>query len=56
VVRVQRAFEAGDVSHLFVLEVARQRLDIESRAAELEAQLRRAAAELDRSLGGKRAN
>ena len=50
--RVKRAYEAGDVSHLVLVEVTRQRLDIESRVADLAAQLRRAAAELDRSVGG----
>jgi len=52
--RVQRAYDAGEVSHLFVLEVTRQRLDLALRLADLEARSRRCAAELDRSLGGKR--
>jgi cobalt-zinc-cadmium efflux system outer membrane protein len=51
--RVQRAYDAGDVSRLFVLEVTRQRLDLQLRVAELEARLRRSAAELDRRMGGK---
>lgn len=52
--RAERAFAAGEVSHLFVLEAIRQRLDAALREVELEARLRRAGAELDRCLGERR--
>ncbi len=51
--RAEQAYAAGEVPHLFVLETARQRLDAQVREVELTADLRRAAAELDRSVGSK---
>ena len=51
--QAERAFAEGEGSHLFVLEAARQMIDARLREAELEAGLRRAAAELDRSVGRK---
>jgi cobalt-zinc-cadmium efflux system outer membrane protein len=53
VAQAERAFAEGEGSRLFVLEAARQMIDARLREAELEAALRRAAAELDRSVGRK---
>jgi outer membrane protein, heavy metal efflux system len=52
--RAEKAYAAGEVSYLFVLEATRQRLDAGLRAAESTAELARAAAQLDRSIGRKR--
>lgn len=52
--RAEKAFEGGEASYLMVLETARQQLDAHTREVELEAEVRRAAAELDRSVGRKR--
>jgi len=54
--RTEKAFAAGDIAHLFVLETSRQLIDARAREADLEAALRRAAAELDRSVGRKIVN
>lgn len=51
--RAAQAFEAGEASYLFVLLTTQQQLDVESREVELIAELRRSAAELDRSVGRK---
>jgi outer membrane protein, heavy metal efflux system len=53
--RAEKAYAAGEVSYLFVLETMRQRLDAGLRAADATAELARAAAQLDRSIGRKRA-
>ena len=47
----KRSYEAGDVSYLFVLETTRQMADARLREADLEAMVRHARAELDRSVG-----
>jgi outer membrane protein, heavy metal efflux system len=52
--RAEKAYAAGEVSYLFVLETMRQRLDAGLRAADATAELARAAAQLDRSIGRKR--
>lgn len=52
--QAEKAFEGGEASYLMVLETARQQLDAHTREVELEAEIRRAAAELDRSVGRKR--
>lgn len=52
--RAEKAFAGGEVSLLFVLDITRQQLDAWLREAELVAELRRAGAELDRSIGRKR--
>jgi cobalt-zinc-cadmium efflux system outer membrane protein len=52
--RAQKAFTAGEVPYLFVLETMRQRLDAGLREADSTAELARAAAQLDRSVGRKR--
>ncbi|MBL8955692.1 MAG: TolC family protein [Myxococcaceae bacterium] len=52
--RAEKAFGGGEVSLLFVLDITRQQLDAWLREAELVAELRRAGAELDRSIGRKR--
>jgi outer membrane protein, heavy metal efflux system len=52
--RAEKAYAAGEVSYLFVLETMRQRLDAGLRAAEATAELARAGAQLDRSIGRKR--
>lgn len=51
--RARRAFSAGDVSYLAVLDASRQLLDVLMREASLQATLRRSTAELDRSIGGR---
>ncbi len=52
--RAEKAYAAGEVSYLFVLETMRQRLEAGLRAADATAELARAAAQLDRSIGRKR--
>lgn len=54
--RASAAFAAGEVSYLFVLQTTQQQLDARAREAELVAELRRAAAELDRGIGRKHVN
>ena len=49
--RAQAAFEKGGVTYLLVLETNRQLIDTYAREAQLYADLRRAWAELERSLG-----
>ncbi len=49
--QAQKAYAAGEVSHLFVLEINRQLLDVRRREAEATANLRRATARLQRSIG-----
>lgn len=49
--RAQKAYAAGEVSYLFVLEVNRQLLDARLREAEAAADLRRAEARLKHSVG-----
>jgi len=49
--RTQKAYEQGNVNYLLVLEATRQLLDSYTREAQLEADLRRAWAELERSVG-----
>jgi cobalt-zinc-cadmium efflux system outer membrane protein len=51
--RAEKAFRDGEVSHLFVLEATRQRIDAALREADATANLARAAAECDRSVGRK---
>ncbi|MCY1043621.1 TolC family protein [Corallococcus sp. bb12-1] len=48
---VRKAFEAGDAPYLQVLESLRRLADARLRALDIEADLRRALAQLDRSLG-----
>ena len=48
---VQRAFQNGDVSFLNVLEVTRQRYDVDLREVEMAAAAERARAEMERALG-----
>jgi cobalt-zinc-cadmium efflux system outer membrane protein len=50
-VRANRAFQAGDVSYLTVLEYTRQALDASLKDVDLQAAVRMAAADLDRSVG-----
>ncbi len=47
----RRAYELGDLSPLVVLENSRQLLVLQVRRAELRAEVRRAWAELERSVG-----
>ena len=49
--RSERAYQEGNVSYLLVLESTRQLLDSRLRAAQLQANLHRAWAELERSVG-----
>jgi len=49
----RKAYEAGEVSYLFVIELSRQLAAALLRRADLEAEVRRARAELDRSVGTK---
>jgi cobalt-zinc-cadmium efflux system outer membrane protein len=49
----EKAYAAGEVSYLFVLEASRQVLDARFRAAEAAADVRRASADMDRSTGKK---
>ncbi|MDB4962707.1 MAG: Heavy metal efflux outer membrane protein CzcC family protein [Myxococcales bacterium] len=48
-----QGFESGEESHLVVLEATRALVDAKRRVAELEAELRRAHAELVRATGGR---
>jgi cobalt-zinc-cadmium efflux system outer membrane protein len=48
-----RAFNNGEQSYLFVLDATRRLVDAHLREAELEADIRRANAQLDRSVGRK---
>lgn len=52
--RASQAFAAGEASYLFVLQTTQQQLDAQNREIEFVAELRRAAAELDRSVGRKK--
>jgi outer membrane protein, heavy metal efflux system len=54
--QAQRAFELGNVSLLLVYENTRQLLSARARHAEIEADLRRAHAELERSVGQRLLN
>lgn len=49
--RVETAFRDGDTTYLVVLQTTRQLLDTQLREAQLQADLRRAWAELERSVG-----
>ncbi len=53
--RVRRAFSAGDVSYLAVLDASRQLLEVLMREANLQAMVRRSTAQLERSVGGHHA-
>lgn len=53
--RATRAYEAGDVSYLSVLEQTRRAVDAAIRDIELQAAVRTAAAGLDRSVGARTA-
>lgn len=47
----ERAFAAGDVSYLFVLEMTRRLTDAQLRAREVEADVARASARMERAIG-----
>jgi len=49
--RADRAFENGNATYLIVLEITRQLIDTYNREAQLRADLRRAWADLERSVG-----
>lgn len=49
--RAEKAFSNGNVSYLIVLEITRQLIDTYTREAQLRADLRRAWADLERSVG-----
>lgn len=49
--KMRRAYEAGDVPYLTVLEYTRQAIDARLRSIDLRAAVRTAAADLDRSVG-----
>ena len=49
--RAEKAFENGNASYLIVLEITRQLIDTYTREAQLRADLRRAWADLERSVG-----
>ncbi len=51
--QAERAYETGNVSHLFVLETSRKLMDGRLKVAGVESDLRRATAELERSVGQK---
>ena len=51
--RAEAAFEKGGVTYLIVLESNRQLIDTYTREAQLSADIRRAWAELERSVGRK---
>ncbi|MCI0390884.1 MAG: TolC family protein [Acidobacteria bacterium] len=48
-----KAFTSGDQSYLFVLDATRRFVEVRGREAELRADVRRAVAQLDRSIGRK---
>jgi cobalt-zinc-cadmium efflux system outer membrane protein len=50
----ETGYKSGDQSYLFVLEATRRLLDARLREIELVHELRRASAQLDRSIGRKR--
>jgi cobalt-zinc-cadmium efflux system outer membrane protein len=52
--RAERAFDLGEASYAAVLEAGRRGIEARFREAELAARLERAAAQLERSLGGQR--
>jgi cobalt-zinc-cadmium efflux system outer membrane protein len=52
--RAAKAYAAGEISLLALLDTTRQQLEAHQREVELVAEVRRAAAELDRSIGRKR--
>ena len=54
--RADRAYREGNVSYLLVLEATRQLLDSKLREVQLQAELRRAWAELERSVGRRLAS
>ena len=49
----EASFKSGDQSYLFVLDALRRRTEIQARDVELQAELRRAIVQLDRSVGRK---
>ena len=49
----EAAFKSGDQSYLFVLDALRRRTEIQAREVDLQAELRRAIVQLDRSIGRK---
>ncbi len=49
--RSQKAYEDGNAGYLIVLETTRQLIDTNNREAQLKADLQRAWAELERSVG-----
>lgn len=49
----ERSFSKGDQSYLFVLDSLRRLVDVHVREAELQAEVRRSIAQLDRSIGRK---
>jgi cobalt-zinc-cadmium efflux system outer membrane protein len=49
----ERAFAAGDISYLFVLEMSRRRTDALVRTREAEAEQARALARIERALGAR---
>jgi len=53
VVKAEKAYQAGGTSLLLMLETSRRRLDSQVERAQAAAEQRRAAAELERSVGGR---
>jgi cobalt-zinc-cadmium efflux system outer membrane protein len=49
----EEQYKKGDVAYLFVLEQTRALIDVELRAVDFEAAVRRAQAQLERSVGAK---
>ena len=49
----RRSFDRGDQSYLFVMDAVRRLVEVRQREAELNADLRRASAQLDRATGQK---
>jgi cobalt-zinc-cadmium efflux system outer membrane protein len=49
----QRAYDAGDVAYIFVLETSRRLYDFRLQEADASAAVRRATAHLERAVGGK---
>src|SRR5204862_1332881 len=49
--RTQKAYEEGNVNYFLVLETTRQLIDSRNREAQLDADLRRTWADLERSVG-----